>query len=262
MARTPPEMMKAQAAAYRLAQLYAIKHPEAICLEDIAMDRGVLVKSGPLDGCEARLLRKGKRGIIRINRSIRETGHQRFAVAHELGHWELHDSSQWFICTAANLRDYERSPLEAEANTFAAELLMPTYLVRSRCENTSPSLTIIKSIADEFRVSLTAAAIRFVRLNRHECVLVSSKKAQVRWCMKNTDRFGLWIEHGQAIHPQSLAGCAYAGEELLDEPEQVPAETWFPKHENPETLEVSEHTILMRDYEAALSLLVISDAED
>ena len=31
------------------------------------------------------------------------------------------------VCSSANLRDYQKSPQEAEANTFAAELLMPTY---------------------------------------------------------------------------------------------------------------------------------------
>ena len=42
-------------------------HPRDIRLEDIAMDRGALVIVGGITGCEGRLVRKGKKEIIRVN---------------------------------------------------------------------------------------------------------------------------------------------------------------------------------------------------
>ena len=115
-----PSLIRAGGAAFKLSREYGFAHPRDIRLEDIAMDRGVLVIVGGISGCEGRLVRKGKKGIIRVSDAIPEVGRQRFAIAHELGHWELHDSTQWFVCSAADLRDYERSAIETEANTFAS----------------------------------------------------------------------------------------------------------------------------------------------
>ena len=40
---------------------YGISSPADLCLDDIALTRGVLVKEGPLQGMDARLIRKGKK---------------------------------------------------------------------------------------------------------------------------------------------------------------------------------------------------------
>ncbi len=49
--------------------------------------------------------RRGSRGIIQINsRPIQNR--QRFSLAHELDHWELHPNLQQKFCTALDMRDY------------------------------------------------------------------------------------------------------------------------------------------------------------
>lgn len=99
------------------------------------------MRKAKLTGCLARLVRQGKRGIIRTKSGIREDGRRRFAIAHELGHWFLHEKeSQVFVCTAEQMRDYKGSPVEVEANLFASELLMPTCLFRPLADNATPSL--------------------------------------------------------------------------------------------------------------------------
>ena len=62
---------------------------------------------------------------------------RRFTIAHELGHWFLHQREQTSLfCRQAQVEDdakEERPPLppiEAEANLFAAALLMPAEMVR------------------------------------------------------------------------------------------------------------------------------------
>ena len=188
-----PDLNRAKAAAFKLTKRYGFLHPSQMTIEDVAWDRGVVVSPGSLDGSEARLVRKGKRGAIRVRAGVGEIGRRRFSIAHELGHWELHEESQWLACSAADLRDYKKSPEEAEANTFAAELLMPTCHVRERCEKSSPSLELAKAIADEFQVSLTAAGIRVVHLTKQECILVASKDRKVSWWIPKGDRFGVWL---------------------------------------------------------------------
>jgi Zn-dependent peptidase ImmA (M78 family) len=85
---------------------------------------------GPLSG---RLFVETKE--IFINSQDRTAARQRFTMAHELGHWELRHSeneeippdSQGFAGAFENEGETEgRSPVEVEANCFAAELLMPS----------------------------------------------------------------------------------------------------------------------------------------
>jgi IrrE N-terminal-like domain len=254
-----PNLLRAGGAAFKLTREYGFAHPRDIRLEDIAMDRGVLVIVGGIIGCEGRLVRRGKKGIIRVSDAIPEVGRQRFAIAHEMGHWELHDSTQWFVCSETDLRDYEHSAIETEANTFASELLMPTHLIRPRCEKTIPSLQLIQTLAEDFNVSLTAAAIRFIRESRHECTLVCSDGRQIRWWVRKTDRFGVWFRSRQPIHQQSLAWYASDGEPLTEEMEQVPTEAWFPELPPNVEFEVYEQSMKLGSYKTVLTLLCIGD---
>src|ERR1043166_4148878 len=146
-AKTPPaqpNLIRAQGAAFRLNKRFAVTQPGELDLEAAAMALGVLVFVGRLDGAAARLVRQGSKGIIRISDRITVSGGQRFAAAHEIGHWEMHgEYSQLFLCTESDMRDYDRSPLEIEANTFASELLMPSVLIRPLCQDADPSLTLV-----------------------------------------------------------------------------------------------------------------------
>jgi Zn-dependent peptidase ImmA (M78 family)/transcriptional regulator with XRE-family HTH domain len=73
---------------------------------------------------------------------------QRFSVAHELGHLLLHPEP------APGSRVHER-----EANTFAAELLMPAAEIRDRLP-TPVDITALKETADGYGVSVAALAYR------------------------------------------------------------------------------------------------------
>ncbi len=98
--QTPPETIDAEFAAYRIIREGRIKKPSDIDVDAIAMQLGVLVHDAELEGCEARLLRRGKAGVVRVRRAIREPGRRRFAVAHELGHWTCHADKDMLIDTA------------------------------------------------------------------------------------------------------------------------------------------------------------------
>ena len=91
----------AEGEAEWLWKLYGLTKPDDLILEDIAFARGVIVIEGPLEKMEARLVRSGDKGLIRIRHNISNRGQKRFAIAHELGHWELHKKkSQFFACTS------------------------------------------------------------------------------------------------------------------------------------------------------------------
>ena len=105
------------------------------------MERGVLVRERLLKGSEARLVRRGRTGIITVDKSITEEGRKRFAVAHELGHFELHRDSQLLFCTEQDMVVWnENKPQEIEANEFAANVLMPVSLFLARIGKEKPNL--------------------------------------------------------------------------------------------------------------------------
>ena len=88
---------------------------------------------------------------------------KRFTLAHELGHYLLHRDK---IINSRHedhilLRDNEYTPIEREANEFAAELLMPEKQFRGFITN---GVKKIKDLAEKFQVSVSAIKYRAYKL--------------------------------------------------------------------------------------------------
>jgi hypothetical protein len=86
-------------------------------------------------------------------------GRARFTAAHELGHWSLHTGAKIFARTSNDKGLPAFRSSEWQADMFAAELLMPRWLINHR-EDTEASLM------KKFGVSETAAAVRLDRLRK------------------------------------------------------------------------------------------------
>jgi Zn-dependent peptidase ImmA (M78 family) len=254
--------MRAEGAAWRLTQDYCLDTPGPTPVEDIAMDHGVICLEAKLTGCLARLVRKGGRGIIRTKLGIREPGRKRFAIAHELGHWFLHQAeSQYFICTTEQMRDYKGSPLEVEANIFASELLMPTFLFRPLAQDATPCLGSISTLSSKFATSLTATGMKFVDLNRHECVLVLSTGGKVTWSKQKGNRSGLRIEKGMTLHQDSLARYVTEPQGQMG-PMQVDPGVWIAQNWYQRQIEVTEESWTLDGYNSVLTLLMVTDTDE
>lgn len=248
----------ARQAAATLIKRFSITDPREIVVEDIAMTRGVLVLEGRLHGCEARLVRKKDSGIIRVRDDIQNEGRKRFAMAHELGHWELHgDISQFHVCTEADLRNYSGSNPEIAANAFAGELLMPSSLLRPMCRSVEPRLAAIKDLAEQFGTSLTAAAVRFVEENKENCTVVFSEHGKVNWWRaKDKDSAsGLWIDPMQKIHQDSAAWECFHDGIATTKMQRVPTDAWFQNLRYIKRMELYEQSMTLGNYPAVLSLL-------
>lgn len=257
----PANEMKARGAAFRLMQQYGIDHPREIELEAIAQDQGVTVIDAPLRGMEARLLRRGKKGVIRVRAGIPEGGRRRFAVAHELGHFFLHEGiSQVFLCTSDNIRDYKNNPVEIEANMFAAEFLMPRSIFAPFITRREPTIDNIKACAEEFRTSLTSTAIRFTELSPHRTIIVFSRGRQIRWWRPKLDNSHPWIQVGSSLHPESLAAHCTA-EDPVSPIEQVPNEAWLDDNQFSRQVEITEQSMLMPEYDSVLTVLSCTDKD-
>jgi Zn-dependent peptidase ImmA (M78 family) len=246
----------ARLSASRLIRRFAISQPEEIMVEDLAMASGVLVVEGTLHGSEARLVRKQDKGIIRVKSGAPESGRRRFSVAHELGHWFLHgDVSQFHVCTEGDLRNYIGSNQEAEANTFASELLMPTPLFKPACWGIEPGIASIKELADKFGTSLTSTAVRFVEENKENCIVVFSENSQVSWWRAKEGMSDLWIEPRQKIHSDSAAWECFHDGVAVTTMQRVPANSWFKSLRYGKRMEIYEQSMKLGKLPLVLSLL-------
>lgn len=236
-----------------------IAHPSEIEVEDIAWVRGALVWEAQLEGAEGRLVRRGSRGIITVKSDIREPGKKRFVAAHELGHFELHvDSDQLTLCTDQDLHYWYKRirPEEPEANQFAAELLMPETLFGSRCRTGQPSLELVHGLAQEFRTTLTATALRYMEFCPHRCAIVVSEGGAIKWYRAAED-FGYRLAMGAKLHANSYAVNFFNARRIPEAMQSVLASAWVSGKELDSNATIKEQSRALPRYNAVLTLLWI-----
>lgn len=209
--------------AQRLHHRFGVRAPEHVRVSAFAAHFGMAVVESALDGAKAQLVRCGEQAQIVLSQHITDLGTRRFSVAHELGHLLMgHPTRAVGQQTAANdERDRER-----EADAFAAELLMPAALLQARCREGPMGLLVPWEISREYRVSVLAAAIRFVELTSESCAAVLTDRRSVRWAAASTT-WSHAIPRGRPVAQGSLAERFFMGGSLPPEPLEVPASGWL-----------------------------------
>lgn len=247
----------AEARADQLISELEISDVGEIDIEAIAMTHRALVIDGGLAGAEARLSRSPKLSFIRVNDVIREPGRRRFAIAHELGHLLLQESSQFALCEDKNLLPfYTNSPDELEASAFAAALLMPAKMFEPLCQSARPSLKYVGEMAGRFQVTLTAAASRYIQFCPHRCCLVISKDGKIRYHRKTKD-FGYFITPRQDLSSATYAADFFKGDLLPKHMREVAAPAWLEGERIDSSKTIQEESIAMPSYGSVLTLLWI-----
>ena len=251
-----------EACATALLHQLRIAHQSEISVDDIAWMRHALVRDENLKGAEARLATFGERAIISVSTNIIESGRRRFAIAHEIGHLELHRQlSNLALCLVSDLdlkplEDY-RPQSEQEANTFASALLMPEFLFRPECKGRAPSFSLIEQLAEDFATTLTATALRYIVFCPERCALVFSQDRRIRWYSATSD-FGFHIPVRETLDPYSLAIDFFDGKSIPGRMETVDASTWLRGRYYPNAMIREESRALPR-YNAVLSILWVHE---
>ncbi len=254
--RDEHRIARARKAARTMLRDFGVEAPEHIELEAMAAAFGAaIVESETPLSSSARLIRAGRRAAICVSPLLINEGARRFSIAHELGHLVLgHEES---LATLCELRPPGKdAPLEMEANAFAAELLMPEALLRRRCEVSPVDLEIPRGISRDFRVSLLAAARRFVELTSERCALAYASGGVVRWSVRSAT-FTVPVVSGRRVDPDTLAHDAMRGK-VDDRAQDVPASSWLDMSDDGGT-EIVEHAVPIPEVDAIASLLWIPE---
>lgn len=248
------DFMRAHIEASKFVELYSFENPEDIRIEDIAMDQGLIIREGSLKGAGARLVQNGENGIITINASD-DSRRKRFAIAHELAHWKMHRESKFAgICAAQDLMTVnDEGSIEAEANVFASEVLMPRNLFYPMCRSLEPSFEAISKLSKVFDTSLTATALRFIDSTKENCFLVWAENLKVVWWRKNKSR--LFIDKNWELKSKTMAWECIKGNLEQTQMKKVAPESWFLDIPENMIVSASEQAIRFGNSSITLSLL-------
>ena len=134
---------------------------------------------------------------------------RRFTVGHELGHYlmPLHiPTGEGFRCTSADFRQEESSSArgnaawEAEANIFAAELLMPPKEFKRRLRAAGgPSVDALISLCNDFGVSKMAGGRRMTQLADDPCAVVVSRNGVIHQLYRHGDFPFIGLKTGMSV---------------------------------------------------------------
>jgi hypothetical protein len=169
--------------------------------------------------------------------SGRSAKRQRFSIAHELGRFlipsHMPSPGERFSCSCDDLRlsgtreRDRRRRIKAEANRFAAHLLMPRKQIRARLTANQPDLGEVIRLAREFQVSKEAMARSYIDAHRETLATVVLLNGRIDRIYRS-DHFP-WLEPkaGQPVPEESMASGhrLMAGE--LTQMEECEPEAWL-----------------------------------
>jgi Zn-dependent peptidase ImmA (M78 family) len=180
-------------------------------VEDLAASVNIVkIAELEVEGFEGSLLTDAKKqkGVILYKAGSRKE-RRRFTIAHELGHFLMPSHKGNQQCTAADLRETRRDTIhqrqEAEANRFAAGLLMPKpWFVKDMDRLGDADVMHVQTLAKQYCTSLEATSNRYTELTEDCCAFVFAKDNVIRY-VRSTNKFPrLIVKKGD----QFPAGCA------------------------------------------------------
>ncbi|WP_295636139.1 ImmA/IrrE family metallo-endopeptidase [Novosphingobium sp.] len=226
------------------------------------------------EGFEAALLTDELRssGTILVAKG-RSPQRRRFSIGHELGHFliptHLPPPGGLLQCSADQLRMLDtkdqdkRRRMEAEANSFAALLLMPLTILRKHLQRIrQPDISDIVRLAKLFDVSKEAMSRSYVDYSREAIAIVVVSKGRVLRYYRNARHFpwiaiapGMIVPADSVWHDRRLAP-GEIGEIVEWEPD-----TWLDASSARKTVSMTEQ-LLGQDNGFSMFMLVAEMRND
>jgi Zn-dependent peptidase ImmA (M78 family) len=160
------------------------------------------------------------------------TARSRFTIAHELGHYFIDNHRIGLkegLLTPHQSKNNENSNfrIEREADYFASCLLMPEvkfikFILRKKFD-----FSLIKTLSEIFKTSITATAIRFADIGNHPLMVVYGVNGKIKWKWCSEDFPFKYLLYNDMIPIDSVMGDYFANNREPNGTEDIWPIDWF-----------------------------------
>lgn len=204
-----------------------ISDPEDIDLEAIAHCVGVEVEFRRLVNCEAQIIGYRDRAVVYVSPDT--APHRgRFSIGHELGHW-YHHRGQSLVCRSSDIGqpiDDKSKNAERQADAYSGDLILPPFMVGPRLERMGEiSLDGIADLASKFKASVTATAIRVIRMTKQPLILAAHDLLGRNWQWPSITAGRMRVRDD--VDSRSSAFISMVGGNKAAAARKEPANYWF-----------------------------------
>ena len=256
-------MSRPAAIAKNLLAECGIVDPIQMPIEVIVRSKNIILKEEDIGGSDGRILIVGDAAVITINSKISFDPKKRFAIAHELGHFLLHrDKGKLFNDDEVSLAQWYHNNYiaeEIEANEFASELLMPSELFSEECKDKVFNPSVVDYLAERFRVSKTAAILKFVEYGNYPVCIVYCGDKKMKWWKRSKDfHYYLKFESNQPPPSGSVADELFTTETVYygdGRRQEVFKSIWFDLDRDEQDKMMYEFCLHATSYNYTLSVI-------
>lgn len=254
---------KAKLAANKNLEDCGISSLKEIDIKDIILSKGIFLKPCKIQGSQGRIVMNGNKAVISYDETISYSSKINFILAHELGHFEMHQSllqkNKLFNDDEKTLNEwYAKGIHEDEANQFAAELLMPESLFKAQIEKKQFNIQLMRTVAEFFGTSITATILRYRDIGKFPLAIVFSENKIIKWVSFSDDFVLRFIPLNEKIPENSVAEDYFYCGKLPSEPDVIYAKDWFSYHPNIKRyveMEMYEQCFKVADNDSILSVI-------
>jgi Zn-dependent peptidase ImmA (M78 family) len=256
----------ARANAVNLINKYYFQSPLELDLENLLYAEGLFLKEEELIDCEGKIIFDSLNGIITVDSLNKNEKQKRFTIAHEMGHFfnerNLKSTCEniFYKCSYDEIHgEKSNSNREANANKFAAELLMHDRWFTDFVKGKKLNAKLLQETSEYFNVSLSAIATRYAEIGTHPAAIVFCKKGIIKWSVINKGFPFQFIEWNRRVSNLSYVYDIFEGKEYPKDGEDVPTEAWFNNWNKDNRLNrVNELNFYMKNYNSVLTVLWFS----
>jgi len=215
----------------KLLMEMGVTEPSDIDIEAIAYFCQAKVKYRKMEGCDASIVGNNERAIISINTAIENIGRRRFSIAHELGHW-MNDRGRGEVGFKCKYKDigaqwsYAKT-VEHKANVYAANLILPEYIFEPLAKNSDMTLDIASDLANKFKASLTATALRIIKYGSYPAMLVCYSQEGRQWFKRSATVPDFFFPHKELHYETEAFKILFGNEKKRTSPVDSPADIWI-----------------------------------
>jgi Predicted Zn peptidase len=205
--------------------------PGDLGLEEMCNAVNIQINDVAIAGAEGRILMNRDNAVVAVNSAITHPGKRRFIIAHELGHFLMHqDLKTLFTDDDETLAEWhQRGAHEQEANEFASEILLPSGLFKEKVKGKKLNINLIEDVASYFGSSLTASFLKYRLLGDYPIMIVFIDKGVIKWKQHSRDFPFKFLVIGSRVPVYTVAGDYFNGNGLSERPEKIDAIEWFPE---------------------------------